>query len=81
MTPQELDQLRQRTVVDISTAADAIGCKRTLAYRLVRETGELCEGVRPIRIGRLWRVSTRQLLNVLGYVDPPAYQCPKDGES
>ena len=80
MTPQELEALGRETVCSIETAADALGCKRTLAYRLVRETGELCEGVRPIRVGRLWRVSTRQIMAVLNG-EEKAHTCAcKDGE-
>ena len=67
MTPAELQELRAQTVVTVERAAELLGCRRTLAYRLVRETGRLCEGVRPIRVGRLWKVPVRQLLLVLGY--------------
>lgn len=67
MTPQELDELQQATVTTVEIACDALGIGRTLGYQLARERGELAEGVRVIRVGRLLKVSTRQLAAVLGY--------------
>jgi hypothetical protein len=67
MTPQELHELQQDTVTTVELAGAALGQGRTLAYRLAREQGQLCEGVRVIRVGRMLKVPTRPLLAVLGY--------------
>lgn len=71
MTPQELQALQQDTVTTVEIACDALGIGRTLGYQLARERGELAEGVRVIRVGRLLKVSTRQLAVVLGYEAAP----------
>ncbi|MBN1631070.1 MAG: DNA-binding protein [Thermoleophilia bacterium] len=70
MTPEQIQTLRGQTVIDVETAAAVIGIGRTLAFQLARERGELCEGVKVLRIGRLLKVPTRPLLAVLGYTDP-----------
>lgn len=67
MSPAELQELRERTVTDPETAIRALGCGRTLGYRLLREHGELAEGVKAIRVGRTWKIPTRPLLVALGY--------------
>mgnify|MGYP001112091734 CR=1 FL=1 len=67
MSPEELHELAQHSVTNIESAALALGVKRTLAYKNAREKGELCEGVKLIRIGRKWVCPTRPLLAVLGY--------------
>jgi len=70
-TPADiLEELSSQTVVDVETAADALGVGRTLAYESVREHGQLAEGVPAIRVGRLWKIPTRPLLRVLGYTPP-----------
>lgn len=69
MTPQELQALRQETTTDIETACAALGVGRTLGYQLARERGELVEGVRVLRVGRMLKVPTRPLLAVLGYLE------------
>lgn len=66
MTARELEALRGQTVTDLAVAADLLGIRRTLSYRLARERGELCEGVRLIRVGSLWKCPVRPLLAVLG---------------
>ena len=67
MTPHELQEIEQKTVVSVKIACDALGIGRTLGYQLARERGELVEGVKVLRIGRRLRVPTRQLLIALGY--------------
>lgn len=67
MTPQELYGLQQETVTTIEIACDALGIGRTLGYQLARERGELAEGVKVLRVGRMLKVPTRPLLVVLGY--------------
>jgi len=68
MTPEQLQELRRTTVVDLwPTACCALGIRRTLGYRLARERGELVEGVRVLRIGSRFRVPSRQILIALGY--------------
>ena len=67
MTPQELQELAQETVTTVERAGAALGQHRTLAYRLAREEGQLCEGVKVLRVGRMLKVPTRPLLTVLGY--------------
>ena len=71
--------LQQETTTDVETACRALGIGRTLGFQLARERGELCAGVPVIRVGRLWKVPTRSLLNVLGYVDE-APVCAKAAE-
>lgn len=67
MTPSELSELRARPVLEPEEAFALLSVKRTLGYRLLRETGQLCEGVKAIRVGHLWKIPTRQVLSVLGY--------------
>lgn len=66
MTPEELRELQRETVTTVEVACDALGIGRTLGYQLARERSELCEGVKVLRVGRLLKVSTRQLANALG---------------
>jgi hypothetical protein len=74
MTPQGLlQELQRETVTSVETACDALGIGRTLGYQLARERGELCEGVRVIRVGRMLKVPTRPLLSALGYEE--AHMC------
>lgn len=67
MTAQELKELQQSTVTTVEIAGDALGMKRTLSYRLAREHGMLCEGVKVLQVGRMYKVPVRPLLAVLGY--------------
>ncbi len=69
MTSQALSELQRDTVTTVEVACEALGIGRTLGYQLARERGRLCEGVRVIRVGRLLKVPTRELLAVLGYGD------------
>lgn len=69
MTPHELKALQRETVTTVERAGNALGMKRTLSYQLARERGELVEGVRVLRVGRMLKVPTRPLLAVLGYED------------
>jgi predicted DNA-binding transcriptional regulator AlpA len=61
MTPDEVRALP--AVVDLPTAARALGLGRTAAYELVR-TGEWPTPV--IRLGRLIRVPSAPLVELLG---------------
>lgn len=69
MIPAALRELERQTVTTVEVACDALGIGRTLGYERARDHGELCEGVRVIRVGRLLKVPTRSLLDVLGYLD------------
>lgn len=72
MTASTIDDLRQwpATVPLWPDAAGALGLSRTTVYELVRR-GEL--PVRTLRLGRLLRVPTAELLAVLGIpLDPQA---------
>jgi hypothetical protein len=69
VTPEQLQAIAAETVTTVELAAAACGMGRTLAYRLARETGELCPGVPVLRVGRTFKVPTRPLLAVLGYRD------------
>ncbi|MDL4770743.1 helix-turn-helix transcriptional regulator [Actinomadura xylanilytica] len=51
------------TVVDIKTAASALGLSRTYAYELAKNNQFPC---RIIRIGSTYRVPTADLLSLLG---------------
>jgi hypothetical protein len=75
MTPQALQELQRATVTTVETACEALGIGRTLGYQLARERGELAEGVRVIRVGRMLKVPTRPLLAVLGYGEEYAHEC------
>ncbi|MEU5885175.1 helix-turn-helix domain-containing protein [Spirillospora sp. NPDC047279] len=69
------DLLDLPAVVDIMTAARALGLSRTYAYQLARKGRFPC---RVIRIGSCYRVPTADLLTLLGatfertQVDPPS---------
>jgi len=54
------------SIVNVETAARAVGCGRTLAYELVRSGEFPC---RVLRIGRKWVVPTADLRRVLGVAD------------
>jgi predicted DNA-binding transcriptional regulator AlpA len=72
MTAPTIDELRRwpPTVPLWPDAASALGLSRTAAYDLVRR-GEL--PVRTLRLGRLLRVPTAELLAVLGIPLPATY--------
>jgi len=73
VTPAQLQQLAQRPVCEPEEAFEALDIGRTLGYRLLREEGgRLTDGVVALRIGHRWKVPTRPILAVLGYVDKPA---------
>ena len=55
-------------VLDVATAAKALGLSRTAAYELIR-TGEWPTPV--FRLGRLIRIPTAPILDLLG-IDPRA---------
>ena len=59
-----LDEIAELpTVLDLMTAARALGIGRTTAYALVRDGGFPCP---VIRVGSSYRVPTAGLLEVLG---------------
>lgn len=58
-------------VVDVPTAADALGLSRTAAYELIR-AGEWPTPV--FRLGKLIRIPTAPLLALLGIQPTPAGQ-------
>jgi predicted DNA-binding transcriptional regulator AlpA len=63
-------------VVDVPTAADALGLSRNLAYELVR-TGEWPTPV--LRLGKLIKIPTAPILELLGITQdarPIAVQAP-----
>ncbi len=62
--------------VDIVTAARALGCGRSLAYRLVAEGDFPC---RVLRLGRRYVVVTVDLLAVLGLSGDGGEQPAGDG--
>lgn len=80
MTPQELHELQQNTVTTVERAGAALGQGRTLAYRLARERGELCEGVRVIRVGSKLVVPTLPILRALGYAETHECACARAAE-
>lgn len=63
MNRAEIDHLP--TIMDVPTAARALGIGRGLAYRLV-QTGEIPS----LRLGRLIRVRRSELLHILGIEVP-----------
>ena len=63
MMPVTLAQLRATTTVDLATAAAALGLGRTKAYELARRGLFPC---RVIRSGRVYRIPTPGLLELLG---------------
>ena len=63
MMPVTLAQLRATTTVDLATAAAALGLGRTKAYELARCGQFPC---RVIRSGRVYRIPTPGLLELLG---------------
>jgi len=75
VTPAELHTLQSGTVTTVEIACEALGIGRTLGYQLARERGELAEGVRVIRVGRMLKVPTRPLLAVLGYAEEAPHVC------
>src|SRR5829696_7027997 len=74
----DLDDLhRLPTVVDVTTAGKALGLSRTRAYELAKRGAFPC---RVIRIGESYRVSTAELLRLLG-IEPghPGYVRARSG--
>ena len=67
MTTEEVRALP--AVVDLTTAAQALGLGRSAAYELVR-TGGWPTPV--VRLGRLIKVPTAPLIALLGLQEPPA---------
>jgi hypothetical protein len=63
MMPVTISQLRATPMVDLMTAAAALGLGRTKAYELARRQQFPC---RVIRIGETYRVPTAGLLQLLG---------------
>ena len=63
MTLNRRELLALPAVVDVPTAAKALGLSRTAAYELIR-TGEWPTPV--FRLGRLIRIPTEPLLKLLG---------------
>ncbi|WP_150243930.1 helix-turn-helix domain-containing protein [Nocardiopsis quinghaiensis] len=62
-----LDELKQLPpTIDLMTAARILGIGRTKAYELARADDFPC---RVVRIGGLYRVSTADLLRVIGAAD------------
>jgi predicted DNA-binding transcriptional regulator AlpA len=55
-------------VVNVETAARALGCGRTLAYDLARRGEFPC---RVLRLGSRWVVPTADLLRVIGLANEP----------
>lgn len=55
------------SVVDVKTAARALGIGENTAYELIR-AGEF--PVTPLRLGRLIKVPTEELRRVLGFAEP-----------
>jgi hypothetical protein len=69
MPPLTFDELRALpTVVDLMTAARALGIGRTKAYELA-QAGEF--PVRIIRVGIAYHVPTAELLKILGVAPLP----------
>jgi excisionase family DNA binding protein len=68
MTRAEL--LALPAVVDITTAARALGLGRSTAYELARRDELPC---RVLRIGSSYRIPTADLLRILG-IEPPMSQ-------
>jgi hypothetical protein len=77
MPPLTFDELHALpTVVDLMTAARALGIGRTKAYQLAA-TGTF--PIRIIRVGRGYHVPTAELLKVLGITPIPPDR-PTGGE-
>jgi len=69
MQPLTIDQLRTLpSVVDLTTAARALGIGRTKAYQLAQHNDFPC---RIIRVGRAYHVPTADLLTLLGITPLP----------
>lgn len=69
MQPLTIDQLRTLpSVVDLTTAARALGIGRTKAYQLAQQSDFPC---RIIRVGRAYHVPTADLLTLLGITLTP----------
>ncbi len=64
-TPLALPDPNVEPTVSLDRAYAVLGMGRTTAYTDARTTGELA-GIRLIRVGRKYRVPTRELLRVLG---------------
>jgi hypothetical protein len=75
-------QTSGRATITVEEAAEVLGIGRTLGYQLARERGELAEGVKVLRVGRMLKVPTRQLLAALGYgEDAQRHASARDGEA
>ncbi|GAA1574320.1 hypothetical protein GCM10009678_66270 [Actinomadura kijaniata] len=61
------DLAKLPSVVDLMTAAKALGLSRTYAYELAKEERFPC---RVLRIGTCYRVPTADLLALLGAAQP-----------
>lgn len=64
------------TVVDLTTAARALGIGRTKAYQLAQHDQFPC---RIIRVGRGYHIPTADLLHVLGLTPRPTAQSDSAG--
>ncbi len=54
-------------IISVEEACRYLNIGRTLGFQLARERGELCEGVKVLRVGRLLKVPVKPLLSALGY--------------
>lgn len=77
MEPMKLTDLAALpTVIDVTTAARALGLSRTYAYVLVKRGEFPC---RIIRVGTGYRVPTAELLTLLGIVDARTHEPAEHG--
>lgn len=60
----------RRVSVSMSQAASILGIAKSSAHKAVRETGQLCDGLPVLRIGKRQVVSTFHLRALLGVVLP-----------
>ncbi|WP_017623582.1 helix-turn-helix domain-containing protein [Nocardiopsis chromatogenes] len=65
-------------VVDLLTAARALGIGRTTAYQLVRDDEFPCP---VLRVGGRYRVPTSGLMHVLGIEDGPVYSVDREPDA
>lgn len=68
-----IDDLRSRTTVTVTEAAEVLGCSRSQAFELVKR-GE----IPAIRLGRLRRVPALWLLEQLGADPSPSAASTKE---
>ncbi|MGW2983440.1 helix-turn-helix domain-containing protein [Streptomyces goshikiensis] len=57
-------------VIDVRTAARALGLSRATAYKLIHQSGFPC---RVLRLGWQYRIPTADLLRALGIEERPVY--------